>query len=58
MQDMKSLESTLKRSEQKVWLEERLCLEFQFESSSVMFSVIALCEEKMIGDNKNNLKAG
>ena len=41
-----SLESTLKRSEQKVWLEKRFCLEFQFESSSVMFafSNSSVCE--------------
>ena len=34
MQDM----NALKVPEVKVWLEQRLCLEFQFESSSVMFA--------------------
>ena len=44
----------LEASWTKVWLEQRLCLEFQFESSSVMFafSNCSVRRNKMIGDNK------
>ena len=45
----------------KVWLEQRLCLEFQFLSQVLwcLLSVIALCEEKKwLETLQNNLKAG
>ena len=45
----------LEASWTKVWLEQRFCLEFQFESNSVMFA-FSNCSvwrrKKMIGDNK------
>ena len=42
----------LEAAEQRYGLNKRLCLEFQFESSSVMFAFSDCCVKRMIGDNK------